>query len=159
MHLTEQGFLVSTVEGLRRFPDKKRSACQACGHQPLIELKTDMWGIFDLVAEHPQKRERVYVQVTGDSGGNHAKRRNAILGSFEAKLVLLAGAKILVQSWRKDTRINRYVLREEEIRLQDFKQAFGYPNTVAELVEIRRKEKKPDLPSGSTLFKAEEETF
>lgn len=148
-NLTERGYLVATVEGLKRFPDKKRSQCRACGHIPLIEIKSDMWGCFDLVAEHPQSRERIYVQVTGDSGGNHAKRRNTILSSFEAKLVLMAGARILIQSWKKVN--NRFQVREEEIFLADYTQAPHYPNTVAELMEIRRKEKKPYLPKGATL--------
>lgn len=150
MNLTERGYLVATIEGLKRFPDKKKSQCRTCGHTPLIEIKVDLWNCFDLVAEHPQKQERVYVQVTGDSGGNHAARRNRILGAFEAKLVLMAGAKILIQSWKKNDS-NRFVVREEWIVLKDFESAHFYPNTVAELMEIKRKAKKDDLPPGSTL--------
>lgn len=150
--LAEEGYLVATVESRKSFPPKdkaKRVPCRACGHQPLIDIKVDLWNCFDLIAEHPQKQERLYVQVT--SGAHHAERRNKILASFEAKLVLMAGARILVHSWKKDESINRWTIREEEITLKDFRQAFAYPNTVKELLEIRRKAKKPDLPPGTTL--------
>jgi hypothetical protein len=148
-NLAARGYLVATVESKKRFPDKKKHACPTCGHTPMIEVSVDLFNCFDLICEHPQRKERMYVQVTDQS--NHSKRRNKILASFEAKLVLLAGARILIQSWRKDEKINRYMLREEEIVIADFKQAVSYPDTVAELLEIRRKEKKPDLPPGSTL--------
>lgn len=147
--LTDRGYLVSTVEQSKRFPDRKKKPCNCCKRPYLIEVKVDMWNIFDLVAVHPQyEREIVFVQVTGDSGGNHAARRNKILGSMEAKLVLLSGAKILIQSWKKVN--NRFQVREEWIRLKDYAQA-NYPDTVAELVEIRRKEKLDDLPPGTTI--------
>lgn len=149
LNLTERGYLVATVEGRKKFPQKDKAECHHCHRPYLVEIKTDMWNCFDLVAEHPQRKERIYVQVTGDSGGNHATRRNRILASFEAKLVLMAGARILIQSWKKVD--NRVQVREEEIVLADYKQAFAYPNTVAELVEIRRKAKRPDLPPGTTL--------
>jgi hypothetical protein len=147
--LTEEGYLVATVEGKKRFPAKGKGPCRTCGHQPLVEISVDLWNCFDLIAEHPQKRERIYVQVTSHT--NHATRRNKILASFEAKLVLLAGARILVHSWRKDERLNRWTIREEEITLKDFQQAPHYPSTVAQLMEIRRRAKKPDLPPGTTL--------
>lgn len=146
--LTERGYLVATVEGKKKFPAKDKRPCPVCHHQQLIEISVDLWNVFDLVAEHPVLRERMYVQVT--SQANHASRRNKILGSFEVKLVLLAGARVLIQSWKKNTS-NRFEVREEEITLKDFASAHHYPNTVAELVEIKRKEKQPDLPPGSTL--------
>ncbi len=135
--LADEGYLVATVESIKRFPPKdpaKRVPCRACGHAPLVEIKVDLWNCFDLIAEHPQKQERIYVQVT--SAANHATRRNKVLSSFEAKLVLLAG---------------RWTIREEEITLKHFQQAFAYPNTVKALQEIRRKAKKPDLPPGTSL--------
>lgn len=151
-NLTERGYLVGTVEGKKRFPDKKRSACRACGHVPMIEISSDLFNIFDLVGLRPgvspNSADIIFVQTT--SGPNHATRRNKILGSMEAKLVLLSGARILVQSWSKNTH-NRWEPRDEWIELKDFRQAVSYPNTVAELMEIRRKEKRPDLPVGSTL--------
>jgi hypothetical protein len=150
--LTQEGYLVATVESKKRFPPKdpaKRVPCRTCGHQQLIEISIDLLGFADILAIHPQKREFVLVQAT--SAANHATRRNKILASFEAKLVLLAGARILVHSWRKDERLNRWTIREEEITLKDFQQAPHYPSTVAQLMEIRRRAKKPDLPPGATL--------
>lgn len=148
INLAERGYLVATVEGRKKFPDKNKGACRACNSQPCIEIRVDLWNCFDLIAEHPQKQERIYVQVTDST--SHSKRRNKILASFEAKLVLLAGAKIMVQSWKKNDS-NRFVVREEMITLKDFKQALAYPSTVAAMQEIRRKAKSPDLPEGSTL--------
>jgi len=147
--LNDEGYLVATVEQRKTFPDKKKAACRACGNQPSFDIKQDLWNCFDLIAEHPQKRERLYIQVT--AGTHHTDRLKKILASFEAKLVLMAGARILVHTWNKDENLNRWTVREEEITLKHFKQAFAYPNTVKELLEIRRKEKKPDLPPGSTL--------
>jgi len=152
-NLTARGYLCGTVEGKKRFPDRKKSTCRACGHVPLIEISVDLWNVFDLVAVHPfppmNGVEVVFVQAT--TRVNHSTRRNKILGSMEAKLVLLSGARILIQSWRQKSAGARWEVFDEWITLDQFKDAHHYPNTVAELVEIRRKEKKPDLPIGSTL--------
>lgn len=159
-NLTARGFLVGTVEKKKKFPDRKKSPCKACGHQPMIEISSDLWEVFDIVAVHPlaamqasadwdQRLPVIFVQTT--SRTNHSTRRNKILASMEAKLVLLSGARILVQSWRQDVQTKRWQAVDEWITLDQYKQAPHYPNTVAELVEIRRKEKKSDLPPGTTL--------
>jgi hypothetical protein len=71
---------------------------------------------------------------------------------MEAKLVLLSGAHILLQSWeQKGGHRSRWEWFDEWITLDMYKSAPHYPNTVAELMEIKRKEKKPDLPPGTTL--------
>ena len=147
--LQDQGYLIATVEARKSFPDKKKSACRVCGHQPMIDIKADLFNAFDILAVHPEKKEFAFVQVT--SAANHSTRKNKILASMEAKLVLLAGAKIWVHSWRKDEDLNRWVVREEEITLKDYAQAPHYPNNVKQLLEIRRRAKAPDLPPGSTL--------
>ncbi len=160
-NLTARGYLVGTVERRKKFPDRKKGPCRACGHQPMIEISSDLWEIFDIVALHPLEGKQegpfyyqhgnpvVFVQTT--SRANHSTRRNKILGSMEAKLVLLSGARILLQSWSQKSAGGRWECKDEWITLKEFESAHHYPNTVAELVEIRRKEKKPDLPSGSTL--------
>ena len=147
--LTDEGYLVATVEQKKRFPDRKKHECVHCRHQPMIEVSVDLWNAFDLIAVHPLLKETMFIQVT--SASNHASRRNKVLSSFEAKLVLLAGARIRIHSWRKDEKLNRWVVREEEIVLRAFDQAPHYPNTVEEMREIRRREKMPDLPPGATL--------
>lgn len=68
--------------------------------------------------------------------------------------MLLAGAKIEIHSWAKDEGLNRWTVRREKITLKDYRQAFAYPDTVAQLLEIRRKAKKPDFPADATLFAA-----
>ncbi len=162
-NLTTRGYLVGTVEGKKRFPDKKKSQCRACGHIPMIEISVDLFNIFDIVALHPLEKKQdspvfysqfanpiVFVQTT--TRANHATRRNKILGSMEAKLVLLSGARILIQSWNQvGGQGSKWQFFDEWITLDQFKDAHFYPNTVAELVELRRKEKKPALPKGSTL--------
>lgn len=120
----------------------------------MIEISSDLWEVFDMIALRPQCfsadiSDRVLVQVT--SRNNHSTRRNKILASMEAKLCLLSGMSILIQSWRQDNKSKRWQAFDEWIALDQFKQAVAYPNTVAELVEISRKEKKPDLPPGASL--------
>jgi hypothetical protein len=153
-NLTARGYLVGTVEKKKKFPDRKKSPCRACNHQPMIEISSDLWEVFDIVAVKPLcgpgGPDTVFVQTT--SRNNHSTRRNKILASMEAKLVLLSGARILIQSWRQpDGARTAWQSYDEWITLDMYDQAPHYPNTVAELVEIKRKEKKPDLPKGSTL--------
>lgn len=150
-NLTARGYLVGTVEKKKKFPDRKKGPCRACGNQPMIEISSDLWEIFDIVGVNPQAAypDVIFVQTT--SRNNHSTRRNKILGSMEAKLVLLSGCRILVQSWRQKEERARWEVFDEWITLDQFKQALAYPNTVAELVEIKRKAKKGDLPPGSTL--------
>jgi len=145
----------------KKFPDRKKPACGACQRQFFIEIKSDLWEIFDLVAIKPGRMDKdidalftdekpiVFVQTT--SRNNHSTRRNKILGSMEAKLVLLSGASILIQSWGQKEAGGRWQVFDEWITLDHFKQARAYPDTVAELIEIRREEKRPDLPKGSSL--------
>src|SRR6266481_5457037 len=152
-NLTERGYLVGSVERRKKFPDRKKSPCRGCGHIPMIEISSDLWEIFDIVAVFPTAANEpfhsvVFVQTT--SRANHSTRRNKILGSMEAKLVLLSGARILLQSWGQNEK-GRWEVQDEWITLKEFESAHHYPDTVAGLMEIRRKEKKPDLPKGSTL--------
>ncbi len=155
-NLTTRGYLVGSVERRKKFPDRKKGPCRACGHQPMIEISSDLWEIFDIVAVHPfesavgPRQGTIFIQTT--TRANHSTRRNKILASIEAKLVLLSGARILIQSWRQEGGGgSRWHCLDEWITLDQFKQAVSYPNTVAELVEIRRKEKKADFPPGTTL--------
>lgn len=188
-NLTARGYLVGSVERRKKFPDRKKGPCRACGHQPMIEISSDLWEVFDIVAVMPipldnmgtcirmgrghtkqycdvyhhsihgtvpepewrlpgYTSEIIFVQTT--SRANHSTRRNKILGSMEAKLVLLSGARILLQSWALNDK-NRWEFKDEWITLKEFESAHFYPNTVAELAEIKRKAKRPDLPAGATL--------
>jgi hypothetical protein len=130
----------------------------------MVEISDDLWSVFDIVALDPTQRwedgpvlshmriipnPAVFVQTT--SRANHSTRRNKILGSMEAKLVLLSGARILLQSWSQAKAGGRWEFKDEWIGLDQFESAHFYPNTVAELVELKRKANKPDLPVGSTL--------
>ena len=153
-NLTARGYLVGTVEKKKKFPDKKKHPCRACGNIPMIEISSDLWEVFDIIAIRPTSPPNlslpVFVQTT--SRTNHSTRRNKILASMEAKLVLLSGARILIQSWRQEGgERSRWQAFDEWITLDMYKQAVNYPNTVAELMEIKRKAKKENLPPGSTL--------
>lgn len=154
VNLTERGYLVGTVEGKKKFPAKGKLACRACGHVPLIEISVDLWNVFDIIAINPEialTEESAVVLVQTTTRPNHAARRNKILSSMEAKLVLLAGVHILIQSWRQKAVGGRWQLFEEWITLDQFKQAPHYPSTVREFMEIKRKEKAPDLPPGTAF--------
>jgi hypothetical protein len=136
----------------------------------MIDIAHDLWNVFDLIAVRPRMHgffpasefmERrnfdmesgvVFVQVT--SSANHATRRNKIIASAEAKLCILSGCLILIQSWRKKE--NRWQALDEWISIDQFVQ--GLPDTVEQFYEderrlklLDRKSKLPPLPPGSTL--------
>lgn len=158
-NLTARGYLVGTVEKKKKFPDRKKHPCRACGHQPMIEISSDLFEVFDLVAIFPGRvtdlsgktlGSVLFVQTT--SRTNHSTRRNKILASMEAKLVLLSGARILIQSWRQEGGSgSRWQAFDEWITFDMYRQAVNYPNTVAELMEIKRKSKKSDFPPGTAI--------
>src|ERR1035438_6852961 len=112
--LKQRGYLVGSLERRKTFPAKGKQRCAACEQVPLISISVDLWNVFDLIALKLPIDTRgeglvVFVQVT--SASNHAARRNKILASPEAKLCILAGCSILVQSWKK-VQIGRASCRE-----------------------------------------------
>lgn len=150
-NLTARGYLVSTVERRKEFPDKKRRPCAACGHQPRISVSVDLFNCFDIVGFRPAKIGMDVICVQTTSAANHATRRNKILASMEAKLVLLSGARVLLQSWSQLKPRAPWICRDEWIEISAFRQAPNYPDDVAGLLEIRRKAKKDALPPGSEM--------
>lgn len=148
-YLTDRGYLIDTVERKKEFPDKNRLPCAVCKHQPSLKKSVDLFNFADVIAVHPQKKEIILVQSTDRS--DHSKRRNKILASMEAKLCLMSGLRILLQSWKKNEARNRWEVAEEWFTLADYKQAISYPDDVATLMEIKRKAKKSALPPGSTI--------
>jgi len=147
--LRQRGYLTGSVERRKRFPAHGKPPCRACGHVPMVDIASDLWNVFDLIAIKPAAIKdvlsTVFVQVT--SSTNHATRRNKIVASSEARLCLLSGARILIQSWRKKE--NRWQFQDEWISLDQF--VDGLPNTAEQFYESERKRKQPDLPPGSTL--------
>jgi len=128
--LRERGYLVASVEKRKTFPAKGKKRCAACGQVPLISVSVDLWNVFDLIAVRPPRaKEIIFVQVT--SSANHAARRNKILASAEAKLCLLSGANILIQSWRKKE--NRWQCADEWMSFDQF--AVGLADTVEQYYE------------------------
>jgi hypothetical protein len=162
--LRQRGYLTGSVERRKRFPAHSKPACKACGTRPMVDIASDLWNVFDLIAVKSKKEldtegggyndvlDMVFVQVT--SSANHATRRNKIIASAEAKLSILAGAHILIQSWRKKD--NRWQAVDEWISLDQF--VGGLPDTVAQyyadqarLNLLDRKKKLPAFPPGATL--------
>jgi hypothetical protein len=159
--LRSRGYLTGSVERRKRFPAPKSQPCKACGLSQMIDIAHDLWNVFDLVAVRPKIQEYintepassvVFVQVT--SFNNHADRRNKIIASSEARLCLLSGVQILIQSWGKKD--NRWVAKDEWITIDQFVQ--GLPDTVEQFYEderrqklLDRKSKLPALPPGTTL--------
>ena len=140
--LRSKGYLCETVEKWKRFPDRKRRRCHACGNIPLIGVKTDLFNFADILAI---KNGVVLVQVT--SASNHAGRRNKILSSAEAKLCIMNDVLILIQSWRKVQ--NRWQAVDEWLEYDQFD--VNLPNSISELYELRQKEKQQkedDFPPG-----------
>lgn len=150
--LRNKGYLTGSVERRKRFPARGKAACKACGAFPMIDIASDLWNVFDLIAIKPlvssdSGHPRLFVQVT--SASNHADRRNKIIASSEAKLCLLAGNAILIQSWRKKD--NRWQAYDEWISLDQF--VFGLPDTVEQFYadEQRKKLLERGTPPGKEL--------
>lgn len=148
--LQKRGYLTGSVERRKRFPARGKPACRACGAVPMIDISHDLWNVFDLIAVKQRplgvlSAHVIFVQVTSSS--NHADRRNKIIASNEAKLCLLSGAAILIQSWRKKD--NRWQAQDEWISLDQF--VFGLADTAGQFYEDERRRKMPDLPPGVTL--------
>jgi hypothetical protein len=155
--LRSKGYLTGSVERRKRFPAHGKSACKVCGAVPMIDIASDLWNVFDLIAVKPYSdmaREYAVVFVQVKSSSNQADRRNKIIASAEAKLCLLSGSSILIQSWRKKD--NRWQAQDEWISLDQF--CVGLPDTVEQFYEdekrqklLDRKSRLPALPPGSTL--------
>lgn len=126
--LRSKGYLTASVERRKRFPQRGTVPCKMCGAVKMLDIASDLWNVFDLIAVRipidSNYSNVVFVQVT--SSTNHATRRNKILASSEAKLCILAGARILIQSWRKKD--NRWQAADEWITIDQFVQ--GLPDTV-----------------------------
>jgi hypothetical protein len=134
--LQRQGYLTASVERRKRFPQRGAEPCKLCGAVKMLDISSDLWNVFDLIAMITSRRSAfVFVQVT--SSANHATRRNKIIASAEARLCLLAGASILIQSWRKKD--NRWQATDEWISLDQF--CVGLPDTVEQYYEDERRKK------------------
>ena len=151
--LRSKGYLTASVERRKRFPDPKSKKCAACGSVRMLDIASDLWNVFDLIAIRPMNT--TFVQVTDST--SHSKRRNKIIASAEAKLCILAGARILIQSWKKVQ--NRYQVHDEWITLDQF--VFGLADTAEQFYEdqarlklLDRKAKLPAIPPGHALQSA-----
>ena len=137
--LKQRGYLVGSLERRKTFPAKGKQRCNACGQVPLISISVDLWNVFDLIAIKPKidsnYLDTTFVQVT--SATNHAARRNKILASPEAKLCILAGCAILVQSWKKVQ--HRFQAHDEWISVDQF--CVGLPDTAEQHYEDLERQK------------------
>ena len=145
--LRSKGYLTASVERRKRFPARGKPACKLCGALPMIDIAVDLWNVFDLIAIGPAATigNVVFVQVTSTS--NHADRRNKIIASAEAKLCLLAGARILIQSWKKVQ--HRFQAHDEWISLDQF--VFGLADTAEQFYEDEKRHKMLAREPGHTL--------
>lgn len=150
----KRGYVVAPVERQKRFPDKHKRRCNACGNVPLIGIRHDLWNCFDLLACRPDPPHLVLLQTT--SAANHATRRTKVLTSPEARFWLVAGGSICIQSWKQGAG-RRWLSRDEWLKVDDFPRSL--PATVEDLYESRRREKLPEYPENTTLFKSDEVPF
>lgn len=154
-YFREEGYVIASVERRKRFPDRKKRRCGACGNVPLIDIRNDLWNCFDLLACKPSSPPKlVLIQTT--SGANHAIRRTKVLTCPEARFWLLSGGSICIQSWAKGAD-RRWHARNEWLSVDHFPRSL--PATVAELYESRRREKLPEYPEDTTLFQEDEVPF
>jgi hypothetical protein len=157
--LKSKGYLVASVERRKTFPAKGKQRCRACGQVQLLNIASDLWNFADLLAIRKDLRAQsgggvdcILVQVT--SASNHASRRNKILASPEAKLCILAGCSILIQSWRKKD--NRWMPMDEWITVDQF--CAGLPSSAEEFYkdQARAKLLKRGDPPSRTLPREED---
>jgi hypothetical protein len=98
--LRKEGWLVTTVETWKRFPDRNRHYCPVCKNRPMMQVRSDLWGFADLLALHISGTHYL-LQVTDNT--NHAKRMVKIMNSPDvapnALRCLQMGMKIAVVSW------------------------------------------------------------
>ena len=154
-YFRKEGYVVAPVERRKRFPDRKKRRCNVCGHVPMIDIRHDLWNCFDLLACRPTSPPQV-VLIQTTSAAHHAIRRTKVLTSPEARFWLQAGGAICIQSWKKGTD-RRWHARDEWLSVDHFPRSL--PATVAELYESRRREKLPEYPQDTTLFKPDEVPF
>lgn len=62
-------------------------------------ITRDLFGIIDVHGVHPERREFIYIQLTGNSGGNVATRVRALRTSPATGKLLRAGARVEVWGW------------------------------------------------------------
>lgn len=148
------GYVVAQVERRKQFPNRNRVRCLTCGSIPMVSIRHDLWNCFDLLACRPDL-PAVVVLIQTTSAANHAIRRTKILTSPEARFWLMAGGAICIQSWKKESR--RWAARTEFLKLDQFPRSL--PATVAEFYESKRREKLPEYPQNTTLFKRDEVPF
>jgi hypothetical protein len=133
----ERGYIVGSVERRKRFPARGKPRCRACGAVPMVDISSDLWNCFDLIACAPMSNIFL-IQVT--SASNHAARRNKILASPEAKFFVMSqSGTICIQSWQKKN--NRWQSRDEFITLDQFPRSL--PETVEQFYDEQRIKKLP----------------
>lgn len=110
--LRREGFIAAVVERWNTFagpPDKK---CKECGKNQ-IGVRQDLFGVFDIIAVHPQLRITLVVQTT--SGSNMAARRHKLNASGEVLVCMAAGWKIEIHAWSKRAN-GRFEVNRERLK-------------------------------------------
>ncbi len=100
--LRGQGFIVEKVERWNHFAG----------------IRQDLFGVFDIVAVHPERKVIVGVQVTTDK--NLAARRTKMLESQKARAWCHAGGRAVIHAWGKEGkgRGRRWRVKVEDVTEQ-----------------------------------------
>lgn len=93
-HLREQGYAVAVTEKWN----------------PHARIRQDLFGFIDMLAI--KDGQTLAIQTTSASA--FAARKAKIQGHENLPVVLLAGWKVIVHGWRKNSK-NKWVLREEVV--------------------------------------------
>src|SRR5208283_2575596 len=119
-YLEDRGWTVATVESLKRFPAKGKPACQHCGAQPQVMIRSDLFGFGDLFAFNDTNE--IIVQATDRS--NMSARWAKIRALPEARRWVSGGMiapverLLAVHGWFKKD--NRWQLKEKLVMPEDF---------------------------------------
>lgn len=97
--LRKRGYMAAVVEKFNSF----------------IKIRQDLFGILDIIAVHPIKKEVLGIQATSEKGGNVSKHQKKIEGNKNLETWLQSGCKFEIWGWAKKGKAGKrklWTLRE-----------------------------------------------
>ena len=85
---------------------------------PFVKVRQDLFGIIDIIAVHPTKKEVLGVQATTDTGGNASKHKMKVAGNKNLQTWGDSGCKFAIWAWAKKGKARKrklWILREVEL--------------------------------------------
>jgi len=154
----DRGYIVTTVEKWKEFPDKKTPPCKECERGYNIKIRADLWNFADLMCVRPNipslgfESDIVLVQVT--TRHNLVARYLKVLEFEEAKICLAANVRIEVHGWEQEEgKGSRWTVEIREVKFRDFQSMRDVSDIVSgRLAGSPRKSKKGATEAEPELF-------